>query len=361
MKFSFTILKIRGIPIELHITFIGLLALLFIFSFPIIYPVLLFGLLFISVIIHELAHSFVAQRNGIPVKKIVLYPIGGAAQIDEIPEKPSVEARMALAGPFTSLFIGVLALGINFLYPISFPTIPIFVWSGFLFFDLGVLNLILALFNLIPAFPMDGGRALRALLTYLRKDFVRATENAAVVGKAFAVLMIVFGFSGNIWLTVIGVFIYLGASQEVRMTRISAILKPIRVGDVMLARDKALTAPPTLVLSHALELMYQAQVRDLIICTEYELIGVLTWDEILKVPSALRLITRIGDLEIKPLSIKSENSVFDAYKVMIHEKIRLIPVVNADAPCNLMGVITNQSISYSLGIRKADETSLFLN
>ncbi|MHA1978173.1 MAG: site-2 protease family protein [Candidatus Hodarchaeales archaeon] len=361
MKYSFTILKIRGIPIELHITFIGLLGLLFILSFPIVYPVLLFGLLFISVIVHELAHSFVAQRNNIPVKKIVLYPIGGAAQIEDIPEKPGIEARMALVGPLTSLFIGIVSLGVNFLYPISFSTIPIFVWSGSLFFDLGVLNILLALFNLIPAFPMDGGRALRAILTHLRKDFVKATENAAAVGRGFAFLMIFLGIMGNIWFAIIGFFIYLGATQEVRMARISAILKPIRVGDVMLDRDSALTAPPTMVLSQALELMYQAQVRDLIVCTEYELTGVLTWDDLLKIPSTLRLITRIGDLEIKPLSIKSENSVFDAYKVMLQEKARLIPVVHPDAPCNFMGVITNQSISYSLGIGKNEVNPLLFS
>jgi len=358
MKYSFTILKIRGIPIELHITFIGLLGLLFVFSFPIIYPVLLFGLLFLSVILHELAHSIVAQRNNIPVKKIVLYPIGGAAQIDEIPEKPGIEARMALAGPLTSLVIGAISLSVHFVYPISFPTISIFVWSGNLFFDLGILNLVLALFNLIPAFPMDGGRALRAILTYLRKDFVKATENAAGIGRGFALLMIFLGILGNIWLSIIGFFIYLGASQEVRLAKISAILKPIQISDVMLDREYALTVPPEMVLTEAIALMYQAQVQDLVVCTDYDLIGVVSWDEILKTPAPLRLITRVGDLKIKPVSIKSEKSVFDAYKVMLQEKTRLLPVIDPDAPYNLMGIITNQSISYSLGIDRTKENRL---
>jgi Zn-dependent protease/CBS domain-containing protein len=361
MKYSFTILKIRGIPIQLHITFIGLLGVLFIYFFPQIYPVLLFGLLFISVIIHELAHSIVAQRNGIPVKKILLYPIGGAAQIDDIPEKPDIEVRMALAGPFTSLSIGLISLGINLLYPITFPTLSMFFWSGSLFFDLGVLNLILALFNLIPAFPMDGGRALRAILTYVRKDFVKATENAAGIGRGFALLMIFFGIIGNIWLSIIGFFIYIGASQEVRLAKISAILKPIQISDVMLDREYALTVPPETVLSKAIALMYQAQVRDLVVCTDYDLIGVITWDELLNIPTPLRSITRIGDLKIKPISIKSENTVFDAYKIMLQEKTSLLPVVNPDAPCNLMGVITNQSISYSLGIGKTEENPLLFS
>jgi Zn-dependent protease len=265
MKYSFTILKIRGIPIELHITFIGLLGFLFIFSFPIIYPVLLFGLLFISVVFHELAHSIVAQRNNIPVKKIVLYPIGGAAQIDEIPEKPGIEARIALAGPLTSLVIGIISLGINLLYPISFPTISIFIWSGTLFFDLGVLNIILAMFNLIPAFPMDGGRILRAILTFIRNNHIKATENAAGIGRGFALLMIFLGIIGNIWLAIIGFFIYFGASQEVRLARISAILKPIQISEVMLDREYALTVPPEMVISEAITLMHRAQVQDLVV------------------------------------------------------------------------------------------------
>ncbi len=361
MRYTFTILKIRGIPIELHITFIGLLGILFIFSFPIIYPVLLFGLLFISVVVHELAHSIVAQRNNIPVKKIVLYPIGGAAQIDEIPEKPGIEARIALAGPLTSLVIGIISLGINLLYPISFPTISIFIWSGTLFFDLGVLSIILAMFNLIPAFPMDGGRILRAILTFVRNDYVKATENAAGIGRGFALLMIFFGIMGNIWLAIIGFFIYIGASQEVRLARISAILKPIQISEVMLDREYALTVPPEMVISEAITLMHRAQVQDLVVCTDYDLIGVVSWDDLLKIPPPLRLITRIGDLKINPISIKAENSVFDAYKVMLKEKTRLLPVVNPKAPCNLMGVITNQSISYSLGIDRTEEKALFFN
>jgi Zn-dependent protease/CBS domain-containing protein len=353
MKYSFTIIQIRGIPIELHITFIGLIGLLFILTFPYIYPVFLFGILFLSVVIHELAHSFMAQHYNVSVKKIVLYPIGGAAQIEEIPENPSYEAKIALIGPISSLLIGIFAISFHILYPISFLTNPLFLGTGFLFLDVGVLNIILALFNLIPAFPMDGGRALRALLTYIRKDLVKATETAAVIGRFFAFLMIVTGFIWNFWLAIIGAFIYFGASQEAHSTRISSILKPIRVGDVMLDRDNVLTVSPDMPLSQAFEVMYQGQVQDLIVCTESRFLGVITWDELTKVPPAIRSITRVGDLQIKPLSVMSENSVLDAYKVMMKEKTRLLPVINSEVPYNLMGVITNQSIAYSLEIGKA--------
>ncbi|MHA1944857.1 MAG: site-2 protease family protein [Candidatus Hodarchaeales archaeon] len=350
MKTSFTLIRIRGISIELHLTFIGFLALLLVVTLPYIYPVLLFGILFLSVIIHELAHSIVAQRNNIPVKKITLYPIGGAAQIEEIPENPRTEVLIALAGPFISIIIGILSLGIHLVYPIVYPTLSVFIWTGALFFDVGMVNILLAIFNLLPIFPMDGGRALRAGLSYIRKDFVKATENAAVLGRFFALIMIFLGFIGNFWLTIIGLFIYIGATQEARFTRIASILKPIQVQDVMLDRDRALTMHPDVTVSQAFNMMYQAQVQDIIVCTEYQLLGVITWDEMLKVPSPLRAVTRIGDLNVKSVSIMHDNSVLDAYKVMIKEKTHLIPVVDMDAPCNIMGVITNQSIAYSLRV-----------
>ncbi|MHA2109045.1 MAG: CBS domain-containing protein, partial [Candidatus Hodarchaeales archaeon] len=192
-------------------------------------------------------------------------------------------------------------------------------------------------------------------------NHVKATENAAGIGRGFALLMIFLGIMGNIWLAIIGFFIYFGASQEVRLARISAILKPIQISEVMLDREYALTVPPEMVISEAITLMHRAQVQDLVVCTDYDLIGVVSWDDLLKIPPPLRLITRIGDLKIIPISIKAENSVFDAYKVMLKEKTRLLPVVNPKAPCNLMGVITNQSISYSLGIDKTEEKSLFFN
>ena len=105
MKYSITLIRIRGIPIELHFTFIGFLALLVILTYPILYPVILFGILFLSVIIHELAHSFMAQRYNVPVKKIVLYPIGGAAHIEDIPaqhQQPAVLEQQGLNGDDTS-------------------------------------------------------------------------------------------------------------------------------------------------------------------------------------------------------------------------------------------------------------------
>ena len=229
MKYSYKILSINGIDLNLHITFIGLFVLLFLVTFPQIYSVILFGLLFLSVTLHELAHSLLAKRNNLPVNKIVLYPIGGAAQIEDIPDNPSIELQVAGIGPLTSLIIGVVSLLIHFIYPLQITTTPLFIGTGYLLYDIGSLNIILAIFNLIPAFPMDGGRMLRASLTMWKKDLLEATKTAVSIGRFLALAMIAIGFVMNLWLIIIGFFIYWGAAQELEGTKLTTLLKPIRV------------------------------------------------------------------------------------------------------------------------------------
>jgi len=153
MKLSFKIGSAWGIPIELHLTFILLIIAVFILFYPQIYSFVLILFLFVFVVFHELAHSVVARRYGIKVRKIILYPIGGVSEIEEIPENPSIEWRMAIAGPATSLILGVAFLGINQFISIQIPlsTVPSSILSsGNLLLDLGFLNLLLGAFNLIP-------------------------------------------------------------------------------------------------------------------------------------------------------------------------------------------------------------------
>lgn len=348
MKYSYKIISINGIDLELHITFIGLFLLLFVLTFPQIYAVVLFSLLFLSVSIHELAHSLLAKRYDLTVKKIVLYPIGGAAQIEDIPDNPSIEWKVAASGPVTSLIIGAVFLLINVFYPIQASVTPFFIGTGFIFFDVGSLNIILAIFNLIPAFPMDGGRIFRSFLTYWKKDLIDATELAATIGRFFASLMLVIGFFGNFWLMIIGFFIYWGAGQELQATKLTTILKPLRVGDVMLSMDSFTTVTPNTSLNDALEAMFRTRVNDLIVYDRGELLGIITWDDIIKIPPESRFYAQVADLSIKPLFILPDSSVLDAYKLMVKEKTHLIPVTDSNAPFNILGVITNQSIAYGL-------------
>jgi len=192
MKYSFKIASVWGIPVELHLTFILLMGAVAVLSYPTFYLFVLFLFLFFFVVLHELAHTFVARHYKIRVRKIVLYPIGGVSEIEEIPENPSIEWRLAISGPLTSLLIGVILLAANQLVTVAVPSTSIgaFTIAGELMLNLAVLNLLLGGFNLIPAFPMDGGRVFRAILAE-RMKFTDATKYAAYIGRLFGIGMVV--------------------------------------------------------------------------------------------------------------------------------------------------------------------------
>ena len=174
--------------------------------------------LFASVLLHELAHSYFAKRYGANIISITLFLFGGVASMEEIPKKPGQEAKMAFAGPLTSLIIGFICL-FTYSYIIS-PNPALSQNSVYLIiWILGSMNLMLGIFNLLPAFPMDGGRVLRSF--FARKMYyVKATHSAASVGKFVAILMAIFGiYVGDLWLPLIALYIYSGASNEDRSTQ----------------------------------------------------------------------------------------------------------------------------------------------
>jgi Zn-dependent protease len=210
--------RVSGIPIRAHIL---LLIALPLFMTWFITPNPLMGLvgaigLFTSVALHELGHSIVAQRKGSHIQEIVLYPFGGAAKMSNIPSKPVDEIQVALAGPAVSLLLGIAGtfIGIRILlnqpegapYPLSL--------------QLGVLNIVLFIFNLFPVFPMDGGRVLRALLA-TKKSRVDATRIAVTVGKYFCAFFVVYGlWQTNLLLAFIGGYIYFAGQAEYRQVRL---------------------------------------------------------------------------------------------------------------------------------------------
>jgi Zn-dependent protease len=173
--------------------------------------------LFTSVLLHELAHSYFAKRYGVNIYSITLLLFGGVASM-EIPKKPGQEAKMAFAGPLTSLIIGVICL-FTYSYIIS-PNPALSQNSVYLIiWILGSMNLMLGIFNLLPAFPLDGGRMLRSLFA-MKMSYVKATHNAASIGKLVAILMAIYGiYVGDLWLLLIALYIYGGASNEDRSTQ----------------------------------------------------------------------------------------------------------------------------------------------
>ena len=272
MDGSFRIGRIFGIPILIHYTFILVIPLFTwiigsqiettasmlneIFQVPVdtslmttgFVPYLLGAVvslgLFAGVLVHELAHSLVARYKGIKINSITLMIFGGIASMEEGIPDPKAELPMALVGPITSLVVGLICSAVVYAVP-AITTDPATsgVWI-FVFGYLGVLNIILFAFNLLPAFPMDGGRVLRAWLAK-RMPLHRATKIAADIGKGFAIL---FGLIGIVFispfLVLIALFIYIGAGMESTAVKYSFLLQNVTVGDMM--SSPVTTVPPTL-------------------------------------------------------------------------------------------------------------------
>jgi Zn-dependent protease/CBS domain-containing protein len=345
MRYSFKIGSAWGIPIELHITFVLLMAAVFVLFYPQLYFFVLILFLFVFVVFHELAHSIVARHYGIKVRKIVLYPIGGVSEIEEIPEKPSIEWRMAIAGPLTSFLIGMILLALDQLMSIEMPVAqfsPLLTTAGSLVLDLSILNFLLGAFNLIPAFPMDGGRVLRALLAG-RMKFSDATKYAAYIGRLFGIAMVGIGIFYDFWLIIIGVFIYIGASEEAEQTIVSTTLARVRVKDVI--QSEVGSVQPETTLADTLEVMFKARYHDALVEKDAVFQGIVVWDEIIKVKPEQRSELRVGQMPLKKLSVFQDESILEAYKIMIREKIDLLPVVDRETPTKIVGVLTSESVA----------------
>jgi Zn-dependent protease/predicted transcriptional regulator len=345
MRYSFKIGSIWGIPIELHITFLLLILAVLILSYPHFYPFFIILFLFLFVVFHELAHSIVARHYGIKVRKIILYPIGGVSEIEEIPDNPSQEWRMAVAGPLTSLVLGVTLLAVSLIVSPQAFTIGIFsTITGNFLTDLATLNILLGLFNIIPAFPMDGGRVFRALLAE-RLKYSDATRYAVYLGKIFGIAMVIVGvFVPTYFLLIlVGIFVYIGASEEAEQTIISTTLAGVRVKDVM--QSEIGSVNPQQTLTEALEVMFQNRYHDVLVEKDGVFQGIVTWNELMKVKPEERGGLRVEQMPLKNISVHEDESILEVNKIMTREKIDLIPVVDKEAPTKIVGVLTSEAIT----------------
>ena len=225
MKWSYTIGRVFGIAIKLHLFFLIFIGVLVLETLLSQGPVtalatgVLLCLLFGFVLLHELGHSLMALHHGISVLDITLLPIGGMARILEMPEDPWTEFKVAVAGPLVNLAIAVLLSPLLLLVAIGEVGQPQLSLTSFLGYLIGI-NLMLAIFNFLPAFPMDGGRIFRALLAR-KRGYLRATEIAAATGKWIAVALGIAGlfFLHQFWLVIIGLFVYFAGQQELAVIR----------------------------------------------------------------------------------------------------------------------------------------------
>ncbi|MCW4005933.1 MAG: site-2 protease family protein [Candidatus Bathyarchaeota archaeon] len=347
MKYSFRIGSVWGIPIELHLTFILLIAAVFIITFPELYWFSLILLLFAFVTVHELAHSFVARHYNINVRKIVLYPIGGVSEIEEIPQNPGIEWRLAIAGPLMSFLIAAVLFLLSQVVVVAVPEMALgggsLSTAGTLLLDLATLNLLLGAFNLIPAFPMDGGRVLRALLAQ-RMNFSDATKYASYIGRILGIGMVFVGivYPGYVLLIIVGAFIYIGASEEAEQTIVSTSLAQVRVRDVMCSNVATVT--PQTTLSDAMETMFQARYHDAIVEENGVFKGIVLWEEIAKTLPNQRSQLTIQQLPLRAAFVYPNDSILEAQKTMTREKLAVLPVIDKQTQ-KVVCALTSEGLS----------------
>jgi Zn-dependent protease/CBS domain-containing protein len=368
MDGSFRIGRVFGIPILIHYSFILVIPLFAwiigsqitvttdmlqgFFSIPIDTSLITEGImpwilgtvvalgLFAGVLIHELAHSLVARRKGIKINNITLMIFGGIATMEEGIPDPKAELPMALVGPIASLVVGLVCLGIAYAVPAVTKNPPLAGVVIFVFGYLGVLNIILFAFNLLPAFPMDGGRVLRAWLAG-RMPLHRATKIAADIGKGFA---IVFGLVGlfffSPFLILIAFFIYIGASMESAAVKYSYLLQDVTVGDMM--SNPVTTVPPTLPVSQVITMMYSSKHLGFPVVERDTLIGMVTLADINHMTSIDREAMQVRDVMTRdPITLPPTAPLIDALKIMSARNFGRIPVVQDG---KILGIVTRTDI-----------------
>ncbi len=377
MKWSYKLGSIRGIPIKLHVTFLIILVIFIwifavqefeIFGFFIgfggmniptwlkyLFSAIASVLFFSTVLFHELSHSLVAKSYGIKIRSITLFALGGVAQMEEMPRDPRMEAKMAAAGPAFSLGIGILSYAIYYLFgPVS-PTGSGETITNAALIVVGIIafyNIILGLFNLIPAFPMDGGRILRAFFA-MRMPYIEATKKAVAVGKSVLFAMGIVGLFVNPVLLIIAIYLYFAASEEERATVISVTLESVKVRDVMTSVPNVVHVPPDWTVNQLLDQMFKTKHMGYPVqeSPTSSVLGVVTFADVRRIPVSERDTTRVEDVMNRELiSIGSDADAFDALKLMASRNVGRLIVMDAE---QIVGIVSRTDLMRAIQFRGA--------
>ncbi len=359
MKWSWKVATIAGIDLRIHATFlliVGWIGFTYYLNEGTLQAALngiLFLLaLFACVVLHELGHALAARKFGIPTRDITLLPIGGVARLERMPEKPAQELWVALAGPLVNVGISIALLawlGITNLFQPE--NILNMLNSSFVGRLLSV-NLFLALFNLIPAFPMDGGRVVRALLA-TRLEYSRATRIAATLGQAIA---FIFGFVGlftNPFLVFIALFVYIGAGQEASLVQAKSAMDGIPVADAMLTDFKTISADDS--LSRAVSLLMSGSQQDFPVVADGRVVGVLTRQGLVSALQQYGEQASVSNGMVCEFRSVDAADMLEAVSRQLQDQdCHTLPVLRNGA---LVGLITMENIGEFLMIRSAMKKS----
>jgi Zn-dependent protease/predicted transcriptional regulator len=356
MSWSWKLARVAGIDVYAHATFVMLLVWIGVMhwldgrSLSAVAEGLGFVLaLFGCVVLHEFGHALTAARYGIKTRDITLLPIGGVARLERMPEHPMHELFVALAGPAVNVVIALVL----FAWLRASGDLPsvgeLSVARGDFLERLMVINGALAMFNMLPAFPMDGGRVLRALLA-IRLPYTRATELAASIGQAMAILFGVAGLFGNPFLIFIALFVWIGAGQEASMVQMKSALGGIPVRDVMITNFTSLA--PTSTLGDAVELVLSGSQQDFPVVHGSGVAGLLTRTDLV---SALRRHSRdtpVSDVMRRNCPSADATDMLETVLARLHDQeCRTWPVFHRGV---LVGMLTMDNVGEYLTFRTAE-------
>ncbi len=355
MKWSFKIGRFAGIDVYMHFTFLLLISWVALVHWrqgqsvaAVIGGVTFILVIFLCVVLHEFGHALTARRYGIQTRDIILLPIGGVARLQKIPTDPIQELWVALAGPAVNVAIAI-ALFMWLKVTASLEPLQVLTVTGGPFLErIMAVNIFLVIFNMIPAFPMDGGRVLRALLA-TRKDYARATQIAANIGQGIAVL---FGFIGIIYnplLLLIALFVWIGAAQESGAAQLKSAVGGIPVQQAMLTDFKTLQRNDN--LERAVELTIAGNQKDFPVVDNGHIEGVLTQTDLLKALSQRdQHPTVTSAIQKEFVTVDSLEMLESAFEKLKDCNCHTLPVVRNG---RLVGLLTMDNIGEYMRIQGA--------
>lgn len=353
MSWSLPVVRIAGIQLRIHVTFLLLIGWLAFGYYAdggskaAAARVIFILLLFLCVVLHEFGHALAAKAFGINTPDITLLPIGGVARLERMPEKPSQELIIAIAGPLVNVVIALCLFVVSgFRTSIDSEMVQ----RGDLIANLMIINVVLVLFNLLPAFPMDGGRVLRALLA-IRMNYARATQVAATVGQGFAFIFGFLGLFGNPFLIFIALFVYIGASQEAALAQMKDISRRFPVSSAMVREFR--TLPESAMLQEAVDALLATSQHDFPVVDETgNVAGILTRHDLIAGLRRGDPALRVGAVMRRDIPTVTTGTRFEeAFRIMQECNCPAVPVL--DHMKRLVGLLTPENVSELMMVQSA--------
>lgn len=359
MRWSWKIAEFAGIGVYVHATFTLLIAWVVLMHWmqgqslqATVAGVLFILALFACVVLHEFGHALTARKFGIATRDITLLPIGGVARLERMPDDPRQELWVALAGPAVNVVIAALLyLWLDFTGAWQ-PVATLTVTRGSFAERLLLVNVFLIVFNMLPAFPMDGGRVLRAVLA-MRMEYTRATQIAASLGQAMALLFGFLGFFYNPFLLFIALFVWMGAAQESSMVQMKSALGGIPVRRAMQTEFRTLAAGDT--LERAIEMILSGSQQDFPIMDDGRLVGILTRSDLLRALAHGQTHAPVSEVMQRDFRAVDPGDMLETAFLKLQDcQCHTLPVVRRG---ELVGLVTAENLGEFLMIQAALQKS----